>query len=102
MLILQFYMCRICAMSPIEVAVERVGGPTKLAGVLGVSAQAVCFWRDGKRRLPVEFCATIERESAVRRWDLRPEDWHRIWPELIGAEGAPGVPALAAEASDAP
>lgn len=28
----------------------------------------------------------------VRRWDLRPDDWHRIWPELIGAEGAPGVP----------
>lgn len=22
-------------------------------------------------------------------WDLRPDDWHRIWPELIGAEGAP-------------
>jgi DNA-binding transcriptional regulator YdaS (Cro superfamily) len=29
---------------------------------------------------------------AVRRWDLRPDDWHRIWPELIGAEGAPAVP----------
>lgn len=45
-------------------------------------------------------CATglavcIERESgmAVRRWDLRPKDWHLIWPELIGIEGAPCVPA---------
>lgn len=40
----------------------------------------------------------IERESrgAVRRWDLRPSDWHLIWPELIGAEGAPQVPAVAA------
>lgn len=28
----------------------------------------------------------------VRRWDLRPADWHRIWPELIGAEGAPVLP----------
>lgn len=35
----------------------------------------------------------IEQDSKteVRRWDLRPDDWHRIWPELIGAEGAPPV-----------
>jgi DNA-binding transcriptional regulator YdaS (Cro superfamily) len=34
---------------------------------------------------------SIEQASdgAVRRWDLRPTDWHRIWPELKGAEGAP-------------
>lgn len=30
-------------------------------------------------------------------WDLRREDWHRIWPELIGASGAPSVPAEAGE-----
>jgi 1,6-anhydro-N-acetylmuramate kinase len=29
----------------------------------------------------------------VAEWDLRPHDWHLIWPELIGAEGAPAVPA---------
>lgn len=34
--------------------------------------------------------------SAARR-----EFWHRIWPELIGAEGAPAAPILAMEASDA-
>ena len=36
----------------------------------------------------------IERATSqrVRRWDPRPSDWHRIWPELIGAEGAPAVP----------
>lgn len=28
----------------------------------------------------------------VRRWDLRPSDWHLIWPELIGADGAPPIP----------
>ena len=27
--------------------------------------------------------------GTVKRWDLRPDDWHRIWPELIGADGAP-------------
>lgn len=31
--------------------------------------------------------------GAVRRWHLRPDDWARIWPELIGADGAPAVPA---------
>lgn len=45
---------------------------------------------------------------AVRRWELRPDDWYRIWPELIGAEGAPSVPgvkrssAAQASATDAP
>ena len=27
----------------------------------------------------------------VREWELRPDDWHLIWPELIGAVGAPIV-----------
>lgn len=41
------------------------------------------------------FCVSIERNSlgAVRRWDLRPSDWWKIWPELIGQPGAPEVPA---------
>ena len=33
----------------------------------------------------------------VRRWDLRPDDWHRIWPELIGTDGAPAIPEPAAQ-----
>ena len=24
-------------------------------------------------------------------WDLRPHDWHVIWPELVGAVGAPPI-----------
>lgn len=41
-----------------------------------------------------EYCVAIERatDGKVRRWDLRPEDWHLIWPELIGSDGAPPVP----------
>lgn len=39
-------------------------------------------------------CVEIERNSGgeLRRWDLRPRDWHLIWPELVGAEGAPPQP----------
>ena len=42
----------------------------------------------------VLLAVALERETAgaVRRWDLRPHDWHLIWPELVGAEGAPPVP----------
>jgi hypothetical protein len=46
-------------------------------------------------RVPAaELCAAIEMESnrAVRRWQLRPIDWHRIWPELVDAPGAPKLP----------
>lgn len=52
-------------------------------------------WASGARPIPIERCANIEAatDKAVMRWDLRPDDWHVIWPELIGTEGAPKVPA---------
>lgn len=52
------------------------------------------MWRK-RQRVPSEYCALIEQATGrrVMRWELRPFDWHRIWPELIGAEGAPPVPA---------
>lgn len=48
-----------------------------------------------KKTLNATTCALAELHSngAVRRWSLRPDDWAVIWPELIGAEGAPPVPA---------
>lgn len=53
-------------------------------------------WRHGYagRRPSPEYAVAIETatDGAVRRWDTRPTDWHRIWPELIGAVGAPEPP----------
>lgn len=45
--------------------------------------------------LSAETCVLIEQKSAgqVRRWHLRPADWHRIWPELINQPNAPIVSA---------
>jgi DNA-binding transcriptional regulator YdaS (Cro superfamily) len=82
-------------MNPVQVAIDEYGGPSKVAQLLGVSVQAVCFWRDGKRSFPVEHCATIAKHSngKVHRWDLRPDDWFSVWPELVGTRGAPRVPA---------
>lgn len=80
----------------IDQAIKAAGGLTKLGAAIGVAPQVVANWR--VRGVPVERCAEVEQASknAVRRWDLRPDDWHLIWPELIGAEGAPKV-----EVSDA-
>lgn len=68
-------------------ALSIVGGPAQMARLLGVTVQAVCFWRDGKRSLPIQHCTAIEQAtaSAVTRKDLRPDDWAQIWPELIDA-----------------
>ncbi len=77
-------------MSKIKEAVEAAGGPSAVAELLGVSVQAVCFWRDGKRSFPPEFCAPLEKacNGSVSRSDMRPSDWSRIWPELVGADAA--------------
>jgi len=71
-------------MNAIERAINIAGNATRLANILGVSVQAVCFWRDGRRGIPAEKCTAIERatEGAVTRRDLRPDDWREIWPEL--------------------
>ena len=81
-------------MSPIERACEALGGPSALARALGIKPPTVSEWRVGARPVPIERCVAIEQATGgeVRRWDLRPEDWYRIWPELIGAEGAPPAP----------
>lgn len=56
-------------------------------------------WRHGYagRQPSPEYAVAIEAatERAVRRWDLRPADWHRIWPELIGVDGAPAAASAA-------
>lgn len=47
------------------------------------------------QELREKVCALIEQQSGgvVRRWDLRPADWHLVWPELVGVPGAPEIPA---------
>lgn len=38
-----------------------------------------------------KLASLIEAASGrrVRRWHLRPDDWHIVWPELVGKAGAP-------------
>lgn len=86
-------------MNAIARAIQQAGGPTKVASLIGVSVQAVCFYRDGKRNFPAQHGATLEAASGVKRWEIWPQDWHRIWPELVGTEGAPEVVATEAKAA---
>lgn len=63
---------------------EKHGRGAELARALPVKAPFVSDWARGKKAVPVARCAAIERvtEGAVTRQDLRPDDWHLIWPEL--------------------
>jgi DNA-binding transcriptional regulator YdaS (Cro superfamily) len=68
-----------------------------LAELAGVDPAYLYQCLTGRRAMKPEEAVRVERVSgrALRRWDLRPHDWHRIWPELIGIDGAPecGEPA---------
>lgn len=69
---------------------------------IGVKSDAqVRQWQHGyaDRQPSPEYTIAIEfaTEGKVRRWDLRPNDWWRIWPEQVGTPGAPPVPQLAEE-----
>lgn len=71
------------------------GGVSALAATLGITPvyiSQLSARQDGREPGP-ELCVRIEAATncAVRRWDLRPNDWPRIWPELIGAPGAPAI-----------
>lgn len=69
----------------IEKACHSVGSQAELARQLGVSSVTVHQWRSGARPVPIERCVAIEQATAgqVTRKDLRPDDWHLIWPELV-------------------
>lgn len=74
--------------------IDRLGGTGMLARRLRVAPASVSEWRAkgipaGRR---IELAAAIERAVGIPRWEQRPNDWHRIWPELVGAEGAPNPP----------
>ncbi|MEJ2800607.1 helix-turn-helix domain-containing protein [Comamonadaceae bacterium PP-2] len=76
-------------MTSIHDAIQGAGGPAKVARALGVTVQAVCFWRDGLRSLPAEHCPTLERlnDGRVRCEELRPDvDWAYLRRQPTPAE----------------
>ncbi|MGO3892433.1 MAG: transcriptional regulator [Paenalcaligenes sp.] len=58
---------------------------SQFAQKIGVSQAMVYQILNGIRPVSEKVCVRIEgvSERAVTRQDLRPNDWHEIWPELI-------------------
>ena len=58
-----------------------------LARSIDVAPALISQWRHGVRPIPPERCVRIENATngVVSRRDLRPDDWHLIWPELKDA-----------------
>lgn len=63
-------------------AAFAAGGRINLSQVLDVTLGALGNWKI--RGVPIERCYAIERATngVVTRKDLRPDNWHEIWPEL--------------------
>lgn len=75
-------------MDALNEAIEHAGGVSALAVAIGVTQSAVSNWRSRGVFVPPDHCASIETaaKGAVTRRDLRPDDWYRIWPELVTDE----------------
>ena len=67
------------------------GRAARLSRSVGQSSAYLSQMAAGLRPVRPDVAVAIEQATRreVTRWDLRPVDWHRIWPELIGADGAP-------------
>ena len=61
------------------------GSLLALARRIGAHPPDVSNWASGGRPVPVHHCAAIEQATngKVTRQDLRPDDWQKIWPELV-------------------
>lgn len=71
--------------SPIERACEAVGSQAEMARILGVTPAMVNQLTKGHRPIPIEHCYAIETATGgvVTRRELRPDDWQKIWPDLM-------------------
>lgn len=67
---------------------ETRGAQAELARALGVPQSLPSAWAaadpEKRRPVPVQHCQAIVKATngAVTLRDLRPDDWHLIWPEL--------------------
>lgn len=61
------------------------GSLSFIAKSASTHAPDVSRWAKGTRPVPIEKCVLIElaTDGQVTRKDLRPSDWHLIWPELV-------------------
>ena len=71
-------------MNPNEL-IDKFGGTTAVARLFNIKAPSVHAWRtkgipDGKH---IRLSLLAEQHGVASRQELRPDDWHLLWPELI-------------------
>ncbi|WP_322105869.1 transcriptional regulator [Paraburkholderia sp. J41] len=61
------------------------GRLVRLARAIGAHASDVSAWANRRRPVPITLCWAIELATGgeVSRRELRPDDWHLIWPDLL-------------------
>lgn len=71
---------------------QNRGAQARIAEALGVDSAQVNQWVRGRRSIPVVRAVKIELATggAVKRWTMR-ADWADLWPDLVGAPGAPAA-----------
>ncbi len=69
----------------IQTAIDCAGGQTALAVQLGLAPSNVVVWLKNDRPIPVQHVKKIIEITGgkVSVKDLRPNDWEKIWPELV-------------------
>lgn len=73
-------------MKSLEKAIGIAGSQSALADAINGTPQLVNNWLRRGASVPIEYCARVEMATGVSRRDLREDDWHLIWPELVTDE----------------
>lgn len=58
--------------SPIETAIDRLGGPSKAAETLGVTPAVIGMWKM-RKRVPADKVLAVENATDISRHELRPD-----------------------------
>lgn len=68
----------------LEAACKLAGSQAALARLIGAFPQQIGNWLTRDKEIDPGYCARIESalNGRVTRQQLRPDDWHSVWPEL--------------------
>ena len=77
----------ICPMELKAWLAEKHGRSMALARDIDVPPSFVSKMASGEKAIPAEHCKAIERftNGKVTCQEMRPDDWHKYWPELAQA-----------------
>jgi DNA-binding transcriptional regulator YdaS (Cro superfamily) len=59
--------------TPLDRAIRAAGNQAALALKLGVTQQAISYWRTKGNRVPAEYVVKVETATGIPRGELRPD-----------------------------